>query len=195
MALPHNLYFNSSSLVCRYTARKYGLTKGITLMATSPSKKYHRALVVGKFAPLHLGHLKVIDKAFEVADNVLILVWSNPDFPDMPNEVRANWIRDLYPAAQVLTPDTIYLKEKTPDNDASGENQRRFTILFAGTYVWPLDIDVVVSSEEYGVLLAGVIQSCEGSPVASVTLDRTELPVSGTMIREDIHENRQYLAP
>jgi NadR type nicotinamide-nucleotide adenylyltransferase len=32
-------------------------------------------------------------------------------------------------------------------------------------------------------------------PIDSIKLDRTELPVSGTMIREDIHENRRYLAP
>src|SRR4051794_29644453 len=52
--------------------------------------RYRHALVVGKFAPLHVGHQQLLDHAHGLADEVTVVVWSNPDFEDMPNEVRAD---------------------------------------------------------------------------------------------------------
>ena len=35
------------------------------------------ALVVGKFAPLHVGHQFLIETAIQTADHVVVLCWSN----------------------------------------------------------------------------------------------------------------------
>ena len=72
------------------------------------------ALVVGKFAPLHRGHQLVLDRALEVAGRLTVVVWSNPDFPDMDDEVRAGWLRQLYPQA------TVVVGVDGPPNDAPG---------------------------------------------------------------------------
>lgn len=43
------------------------------------------AIVIGRFQPLHLGHLSLIDKAYKEADKVLILVGSSNQLPDYKN--------------------------------------------------------------------------------------------------------------
>ena len=40
------------------------------------SRKYHCAVFIGRFQPVHNGHKAVIDRALEVADHVLVLVGS-----------------------------------------------------------------------------------------------------------------------
>lgn len=79
-------------------------------------------LVVGKFAPFHLGHKFVIDTALEKMAYVVILVYSNPDFPDMPTHVRANWIRQIYKDKPVY----VFAPENPPANDADDFTQREF---------------------------------------------------------------------
>jgi len=52
-----------------------------------------------------------------------------------------------------------------------------------------LSVEVVVSGENYGTALAEMIGASE------VRVDRSELPVSGTMVRADIHTHRHWLDP
>lgn len=54
-----------------------------------------RGLIVGKFAPLHKGHQLLLETALDECESVTVLVYSNPDFPAMPSEIRANWLRAL----------------------------------------------------------------------------------------------------
>jgi bifunctional NMN adenylyltransferase/nudix hydrolase len=43
------------------------------------------AVIIGRFQPLHLGHLSLIDKAYQEADKVLILIGSANQLPDFKN--------------------------------------------------------------------------------------------------------------
>ncbi len=108
--------------------------------------RYRHALVVGKFAPLHVGHQQLIDHAHALADEVTVIVWSNPDFDTMPNDVRAEWIRTLYPTTSVL------VGHDGPPNDAPAWVQRDYTAaLLARHGRVP---DVVTTREPYGPGLA-----------------------------------------
>ena len=40
-------------------------------------KKYNRVVFIGRFQPLHQGHIDTINKAFEYADEVFVLVGSS----------------------------------------------------------------------------------------------------------------------
>ena len=51
------------------------------------------ALVVGKFAPLHVGHQFLIETAIQTADHVVVLCWSNPDFTFADSATRASCIQ------------------------------------------------------------------------------------------------------
>ena len=144
---------------------------------------YEHALVVGKFAPLHHGHQRLIEHAASIADTVTIICWSNPDFADMPTNVRADWIRQLYP-------DTIVLAGLDgPPNAAPDETQRAYTAeLLARHGRRP---DVVVTGESYGPALAEHL----GATHVMFDPDRTRSPLSGTAIRADVHAHRQDLDP
>lgn len=48
-------------------------------------KKYSKACVIGRFQPMHNGHVKMVKKALEVAETVYILVGSANKFPDVKN--------------------------------------------------------------------------------------------------------------
>ena len=139
--------------------------------------------MVGKFAPLHIGHQQLLDHAHTLADKVTVIVWSNPDFETMPNEVRAEWIRKLYPTACVLVGDD------GPLNDEPDDIQRDYTAaLLARHGRVP---DVVTTSEPYGPDLAahlGISHEWAGTP-------RTAEGPTGTRIRADIHAHRRLLDP
>lgn len=144
---------------------------------------YRHALVVGKFAPLHTGHQQLLDHAHALADEVTVIVWSTPDFDAMPNEVRAGWVRTLYPAACVL------VGHDGPPNDAADEVQRDYTsALLARHGRVP---DMVTTREAYGAGLAvhlGISHELAGPP-------RSADEPSGTRLRADIHAHRDLMHP
>lgn len=143
---------------------------------------FSHALVVGKFAPLHRGHQRLLDAAGEAAREVTVVVWSNPDFADMANETRAGWVRELYPRARVL------VAHDGPPNDRPDHVHREYVRrLLAGQGLQP---DVVVSAEAYGDGLANHLGA------AHLPLDRSGHPEwSGTAIRAAVHDHRDLLDP
>lgn len=144
---------------------------------------YSHALVVGKFAPLHVGHQLLLDRAHELANDVTVVVWSNPDFDDMPNNVRAGWVRALYPGATVLVGDD------GPPNDAPDDVHRDYTAALLARH--GRQPDVVVTSEPYGPGLAAHLGLAHEWAVEPRPPDGA----SGTAIRADVHGKRHLLDP
>lgn len=146
-------------------------------------RSYRHALIVGKFAPLHAGHQFLIDLAYRIADEVTVIVWSNPDFDSMPNEVRAAWVRSLYPGAYVI------IGHDGPPNSSADVVHRDYTrSLLENHGRVP---DVVVTREPYGPGLAahlGLVHESAGPP-------RSADDPSGTRLRGDIHHHRHLLHP
>lgn len=144
---------------------------------------YRHALVVGKFAPLHIGHQQLLDHAHALADEVTVIVWSNPDFDAMTNEVRADWVSSLYPKACVL------VGHDGPPNDAPDDTQRSYTAALLARH--GRTPDVVATRESYGPGLAahlGISHVWAGPPRAA------DEP-SGTRLRADVHAHRHLLHP
>jgi HTH-type transcriptional regulator, transcriptional repressor of NAD biosynthesis genes len=132
-------------------------------------------LVVGKFAPPHKGHQLVIDTALEHCDQVIVLVYGNPDFPDMPVHARADWIRAAYSSRSDLQ---VLVPQNAPPNDADDWAQREFV------RVWleerGLVPNLVFGSEEY---IAGFAAHIKAIPFV-VDLRRLRVPTSGTEVRQ-----------
>ncbi len=61
-----------------------------------------RGLTVGKFAPLHAGHQLLIETALGEVDQLLVVIYDCPETTSVPLPVRAAWLREIYPTAQVL---------------------------------------------------------------------------------------------
>jgi HTH-type transcriptional regulator, transcriptional repressor of NAD biosynthesis genes len=132
-------------------------------------------LVVGKFAPPHKGHQLVIDTALENCEQVIVLVYGNPDFPDMPVKARADWIRAAYSNRSNLE---VFVPQGAPPNDADDWTQREFV------RVWleerGLVPSMVFGSEEY---IAGFAAHIKAVPFV-VDLERLRVPNSGTEVRK-----------
>ena len=112
-----------------------------------------------------------------------MVVWSKPDFEDMPNEVRAGWVRCLYPNARVL------VGRDGPPNDAPDNVQRDYTASLLARY--GRVPDVVTTRETYGPGLAahlGIAHDWAGQP-------RSQDEPSGTRLRADVHTHRHLLHP
>ena len=135
------------------------------------TKRYVSGLVVGKFAPLHRGHERLIDAALAACERVAVMAWSNPDFPDMPAAVRAGWLRARFPTADVFAFDA----DDAPPNDAPGPVHWQFV-----TKHLPYAIDAVFTGgEAYGDAFATALGA------AHETIDRRHDGVSGTDVRPD----------
>ena len=142
--------------------------------------KYKTSLVVGKFAPLHKGHELVIHTAFEQCENVVVLVYSNPDFSWMPNQTRAKWVKQLFPEARVFVP------ENPPPNDSDDLIHREFVKTWLEQQ--QMSIDAVFGSDDY---LEGFASHIGAIPI-KVDATRAAQPISGTMLRQAV-KNKQPL--
>jgi HTH-type transcriptional regulator, transcriptional repressor of NAD biosynthesis genes len=137
-------------------------------------------LIVGKFAPPHQGHQLLIETALRNSSNLTILVYSNPDFePLMPSRRRAEWLKQLYPQANVFVP------ENPPPNDADDFTQREFVKQWLAER--GLQIELVYTSESYGEGFANHI----GAKHVLVDLARTQVTISGTKMREVLTQLEQ----
>ncbi|WP_000802160.1 adenylyltransferase/cytidyltransferase family protein, partial [Escherichia sp. TW10509] len=72
-------------------------------------KPFVTGLVVGKFAPLHCGHERLINTALAQCEELFIISYSVPEMPDCEPEKRLTWLQVSFPRATVLvlTPELI----------------------------------------------------------------------------------------
>ena len=175
------------------------------------SKRFQRGLVIGKFAPLHRGHELIIRRAFDACEEVVIISYCKPEFAGCDSARRLSWLSKLFPKARILVPTDASLAElpastdcfrEVPTNDADGATHRRFCG-FLCTNILVVTMDAVFTSEDYGNSLAEELTRCfreRGSDIPEVQhvlVDRCReiVPISGTLLREDVHGNRQWLSP
>ena len=160
---------------------------------TDAVKRFRRGLVVGKFCPLHRGHMLVIDTALNACDEVFIISYTKPEFAGCEPDKRAAWLAALYPQMRALViddPATI------PGNAAPDAVQRDFCGWLCKS-VLHVNVDAVFTSESYGDGFAQALSAYFAHPVTHVNVDqaRVAVPISGTALRADPHGNRRYLHP
>jgi HTH-type transcriptional repressor of NAD biosynthesis genes len=94
-----------------------------------------------------------------------------------------------------------WLRE-VPANDESGTTHSRFCGLLC-TNILGVTVDAVFTSEDYGEAFAEELTRCfrehdtDAPEVQHVLVDRYRkvVPVSGTLLRKDLHANREWLSP
>ncbi len=141
------------------------------------------ALVLGKFAPLHNGHCLLLDAAIAKADELVVVIYDSPSVTDVPLRTRANWIRQLYPQAEVIEawggPSEVGLEPKLmiqhEDFLLSVLRGRKITHFF--------------SSEPYGAHVARRLRADD----IRVDPERIEFQISATAIRANLFGNRQFV--
>lgn len=68
------------------------------IMASCDETPVVRGLVLGKFAPFTKGHEFMVDAALADCDEVVVIAYDSPYATEVPLNVRADWIRDIYSA-------------------------------------------------------------------------------------------------
>jgi NadR type nicotinamide-nucleotide adenylyltransferase len=138
-----------------------------------------RGLVIGKFYPPHRGHKFLIDSALRAVDRLHVIVCQR-EAERPAGELRASWLREIHPTANVLLIDDDGFDPD--DSELWARNCRRWLGFIP---------DLVFTSEDYGERFAG----CLGSQHVSIDRARHNVPVSGTEIRKDPLANWDYLEP
>ena len=131
-------------------------------------------LVLGKFLPPHAGHLHLVRAARAQVDRLTVLVCTLAREP-IPGPLRAAWMRELCPDA-----DVVHVDEELPQEPA--EDPRFWERWVAAIRrVVPVGPDLVFTSEDYGDELAARL----GARHVCVDRARAAVPISGTEIRRD----------
>jgi NadR type nicotinamide-nucleotide adenylyltransferase len=143
-------------------------------------------LVVGRFDPPHLGHSFLIEAAATRCDELVVYVNSSAIRDSAPGALRAAWLAELHPDVRVV--EVVHQLGTDFDDE---ELWQRWIELFRAH--WPLASgpDVVCSSDPYVAELARRL----GAEPVVVDADRTNVPISATMIRADPGAHLDMLAP
>jgi NadR type nicotinamide-nucleotide adenylyltransferase len=135
-------------------------------------------VVIGKFYPPHRGHKHLIDYAAARVDNLTVIVCERPQ-DAIPGTLRAAWLREIHPDAEVLLIDDHY-------DEADSRVWAANTVRWLGRAP-----DFVFTSEDYGERYARYM----GSVHVLVDRERLAVPVSGTAVRRDPLGCWEYLEP
>jgi len=181
------------------------LDENLAFRAKKRMKKFRRGLIVGKFSPLHKGHEFLINRALDECETLYIFSYYTPEFNGCESHRREFWLKSLFPTAKIFVIDNDYMQNRfnisLPEPNAGDLIERRFVgFLWLNLVNKPLD--AVYTSENYG---AGYAQEMsryfanhtDFPAVRHVLVDlkRIQIPISGTRLRENIHDLKHYLSP
>lgn len=143
-----------------------------------------RGLTLGKFAPFHKGHQMLVETALDEVDELIVMVYAT-DLTDVPLQVRAGWIRALYPTVRIIE------AWDGPDGYGDTPEIRREQESYILSKLNGLQITHFYSSEFYGDHVSRAL----GAVDRRVDEARAAVPISGTALREDYFAGRLYLDP
>jgi len=135
-----------------------------------------RGLVIGKFLPIHQGHIALIDFAMSQCDE-LIVSMSYTDQDPIPAELRFSWIKEIFKDHPKIKPAMI---KDDFDDEQLDLPTRTVTWSEVIHRTYP-PIDILFSSEEYGEPFAKNL----GIVHRPFDPQRKIYPVSATLIRKD----------
>lgn len=134
-----------------------------------------RGLVIGKFMPLHTGHIALIRFASRQCDELIVSMTYKPDDP-IPGPLRFEWIREEFRDLPAIQP-ALSLDDFDDESATLVQRIPHWSAFLKKRFP---SIDVVFSSEGYGASLAENLRV----PHISFDQERKKFPVSSSMIRE-----------
>lgn len=144
-------------------------------------QRFKHGFLLGKFMPLHTGHIYLVETALPQCEKLTILVTAMASDP-IPPDLRVEWVKKQFPEANVVhDPDEL-------PRDQSGVGFWDMWRDSIRTYC-PDDYDAVFSSEKYGDRLAQEL----GAIHVAVDPARTTVPISATDIRNDPKKHWEYI--
>jgi len=140
-------------------------------------------LTLGKYAPFHKGHQFVFDTALSEVDELVVLIYDT-DVTEIPLNIRAKWIRDLYPQVKVI---------ECWDGPDGYSSERWFEII-QEEYILKMlngkEITHFYSSEFYGDHVSKALNAVD----RRIDEARDIVPISATKIRENSFANKEFVS-
>ena len=165
----------------------------LSLNIEEMEKKYHKALIIGKFQPLHKGHMALIQFASEHAEEVVVCLTAHKG-EVVPMSLRKKWLDEAYQDnPNVTIKDIAYDANTLTDSSESNISASHAWADFLKSYFGDSfrDFDVIVGSERYVQYMSDYL----GLDNLVYDEERTTLPISATMIKNDLFRYWDYLAP
>jgi HTH-type transcriptional regulator, transcriptional repressor of NAD biosynthesis genes len=135
-----------------------------------------RGLVIGKFLPIHLGHIALINFAATQCDELIVSISASAS-DSIDIQLRFSWLREIFKnngRIKCFQVDDNFDNESLP--------------LQARTKIWATfirqkfpAIHIVVSSEEYGEPFARALEATH----VAFDPERKQFPVSASLIRQN----------
>jgi len=151
------------------------------------TRNYKSGLVLGRFEPLHRGHIFLITTAAKGCENLTVLACSLERVDIIPGHLRYGWVKsfcDSYNDKNIIV---THITEELPQYP---EEHPQFWDIWCDLIKENCpDIEVIYSSEDYGFELAKRLNIQH----ELVDKEREKHPISGTKIRENPYENWQFI--
>jgi HTH-type transcriptional repressor of NAD biosynthesis genes len=148
-----------------------------------------RGLILGKFLPLHAGHVALIEFGSNNCDELIVLICAN-DAELIDGDTRLYWIEQTFKDPDKVKPVLLRYDDRLLPN--TSESSRDVSKLWADhirSLVAP--VDIVFSSEPYGEFMAEYL----GCDFKVFDRDRIAFPVSATLIRNAPFEYWDHIPP
>jgi HTH-type transcriptional repressor of NAD biosynthesis genes len=153
-------------------------------------KLYNKALIIGKFQPLHKGHLSLIDFALTKAQSVVVCATAH-SAEVIPLEQRVSWLKESYKEGidvRGLYYDPMLLNASSVSDVKSSEEWADY---LNDQFPDFSEIDVLIGSELYVKYMAEYI----GIEYIVYDQKRKNVQISATAIKDDIVRFWDYLSP
>lgn len=138
---------------------------------------YKKGFILGKFMPVHTGHLFLIEQALANSAELTVLVCSTPREP-IDGKLRYGWMQECMKHHQRVK--VIHVPDDVPSYPHEHPDFAAIWTRLLRHYL-DADTEVIFTSEEYGDQVAEwlSIKHC------CIDLNRQTFPVSATQIREN----------
>lgn len=137
---------------------------------------------IGKFAPLHKGHQFLIETALKEMDEVYVVIYDT-DIINISIKQRAQWIKKLYPKVKII------YAYNSPKKYGLDKESVKIQMDYLSNLIKGIPVTHFYSSELYGEKVANYL-NIENR---LVDLERKNIPISATLIRNDYIKERKYI--
>ncbi len=142
-------------------------------------------LTLGKFAPFHKGHQYLIETALAEVDQLIVLIYNCPETTKIPLDVRAGWIRKLYPQVEVIE------AWDGPAGMGNTSKIKRMQEKYVKRILGDRKITHFYSSEFYGEHMSMSLAAVD----RRIDEKRKQISISATQIRKNPYRYRNYVDP
>jgi len=140
-------------------------------------------LTLGKYSPLHEGHENLYRLALSEVDHLIVIIYNSPETTKIPLNVRADWIREIYPNIEVIEA----VDGPTEVGNTKVIKQKHEAYLMK--ILKGRNIDFFYTAEFYGEHVSKALSATWRK------VDRTEINLTATQIRKNPFIYKKHLNP